>query len=305
MLPHYVRNLKAGSLVPNQKPEIVSETGSFAVWDGRGGYGQVIARQAMEWAIGAALKHGVAVHALRNTHHIGRVGAYGELAAAAGLTSLHFVNGNSGKPLVAPYRGREGRFSTNPVCIAIPGTATTKPLILDMATSRIALGKVRVAHNEGKHVVEGALIDGNGQMTTDPGVIHGPNGATGAVLPFGEHKGYGLALVCEILAGAVAGSGTIQPGNPRDRGIVNGMLSFVLDPARLTSGGFINSEIDAFIDYVKSVPQADPDLPVLIPGEPERIARAARIADGIPIDATTWKQIGEAAASLGINVEPS
>ncbi len=127
MLPHYVRNLKAGSLVPNRKHEVVSETGSFAVWDGHGGYGQVIAREAMEWAIGAARQHGVAVHALRNTHHIGRVGAYGELAAAAGLTSLHFVNGNSGKPLVAPYRGREGRFSTNPVCIAIPGTATTKP----------------------------------------------------------------------------------------------------------------------------------------------------------------------------------
>ncbi|MBV8650298.1 MAG: malate/lactate/ureidoglycolate dehydrogenase [Alphaproteobacteria bacterium] len=304
MIPHYVRNLKAGSLKPNQKHEVVSETGSFAVWDGHGGYGQVIAREAMEWAIGAARQHGVAVHALRNTHHIGRVGAYGELCAASGLTSLHFVNGNSGKPLVAPYRGREGRFSTNPVCIAIPGTATTKPFILDMATSRIALGKVRVAHNEGKRVVEGALIDENGKMTTDPGVIHGPNGvATGAVLPFGEHKGYGLALVCEILAGAVAGSGTIQPGNPRDRGIVNGMLSFVLDPARLTAGSFINSEIDAFIQYVKSVPQADPALPVLIPGEPERISRAARIEGGIPIDDTTWRQIDEAAASLGINFE--
>jgi uncharacterized oxidoreductase len=86
MLPHYFRNLKAGTLVPNQRPEIVSETASFAVWDGRGGFGQVVARDAMAWAIGAARQHGVAVHALRNTHHIGRVGAYGELAAAAGLT---------------------------------------------------------------------------------------------------------------------------------------------------------------------------------------------------------------------------
>src|SRR5271166_4358947 len=190
MLPAYVRNLKAGTLKPNQRPEIVSESGSFAVWDGRGGYGQVVARDAVEWAIGAAKKHGVAVHALRNTHHIGRVGAYGERAAAAGLTSLHFVNGNSGRPMVTPFRGREGRFSTNPVCIAVPGTKTTPPIILDMATSRIALGKVRVAHNEGKRVVAGALIGSDGTMTTDPGIIYGGDGPTGAVLPFGEHKGY-------------------------------------------------------------------------------------------------------------------
>jgi len=303
MLPAYFNNLKAGTLKPNQKPEIVSESASFAVWDGRGGFGQVIARDAMEWAIAAAKRHGVAVHALRNTHHIGRVGAYGELAAAAGLTSIHFVNGNSGRPLVTPFRGREGRFSTNPVCIAIPGTAATKPIILDMATSRIALGKVRVAHNAGKRVVEGALIDGEGRPTTDPGVIYGGNTPTGAVMPFGEHKGYGLALICEILGGAVAGGGTIQPENPRDRGIVNGMLSFVLDPKRLSAGDFIATEIDAFIAYVKSAPEADPSLPVLVPGEPERLARAERIAEGIEVDATTWRDIAAAAAGVGIDAE--
>jgi uncharacterized oxidoreductase len=303
MLPAYARNLAAGTLVPNQRPEIVSETASFAVWDGRGGFGQVIARDAVDWAIGAAKRHGVAVHALRNAHHIGRVGAYGERAAAAGLTSLHFVNANSGRPLVTPFRGHDGRFSTNPVCIAIPGTAATPPIILDMATSRVALGKVRVAQNEGKRVVEGALVDGAGRPTTDPAVIYGGDAATGAVLPFGEHKGYGLALICEILAGAVAGGGTVQPGNPRDRGIVNGMLSFVLDPSRLASGEFIAAEIDAFIAYVKTAPLNDPALPILVPGEPERIARAQRLAEGIAIDAVTWQQIGEAAASFGINID--
>jgi len=249
------------------------------------------------------------VHALRNTHHIGRVGAYGEVAAGAGLTSIHFVNANSGDPLVSPYRGKAGRFSTNPVCIAIPGTAKTKPFILDMATSRVALGKVRVAYNEGKQVVEGALVDPSGKPTTDPGVIYanvgqvGKAGEVGAVLPFGEHKGYGLALVCEILAGAVAGSGTVQPENPRNRGIVNGMLSFVLDPARLTAGDFIAAEIDAFIDYVKSCPPADPGLPVLIPGEPERLSREKRLAEGIPIDDVTWRQIAEVATGAGVALE--
>jgi hydroxycarboxylate dehydrogenase B len=300
MLPHYFRNLAAGTLVPNQKPEIVSETANFAVWDGRMGYGQVIARDAMDWAIGAAKRHGVAVHGLRNTHHIGRVGTYGEIVAKAGLVSVHFVNGISGRPAVAPYRGREGRFSTNPICIAVPGTAATSPIILDFATSRIALGKVRVAYNEGKQVVEGALIDADGRRTTEPGVIY--NEPLGNVLPFGEHKGSGLALIAELLAGAIVGSGTIQPERSRDRGIVNAMLTVVIDPERMTSRAFIEAEINALIAYVKSAQPADPTLPVLVAGEPERIARAKRMAEGIEIDATTWKQIGEVAAGVGVAI---
>ncbi len=296
MLPHYVRNFKAGTLVPNQAPTILSNNGQFAVWDGRNGYGQVIARDAMEWAIGVARSNGVAVHGLRNTHHIGRVGAYGEQAAKAGLLSVHFVNGNSGPPKVTPFRGREGRMSTNPICIAVPGTATTDPIILDFATSRIALGKVRVAYNEGKKVVEGALIDADGAPTTDPSVIYEP--PIGSVMPFGEHKGYGLALIAELLAGAIVGSGTIQPANPRDRGIINGMLTVVIDPERMATRAYIEAEIDAMIAYLKQTRAADPALPVLVPGEPERIARAERVAKGIEIDATTWREIQDAAASV-------
>ena len=300
MLPHYFRNLAAGTLVPNQKPEIVSETASFAVWDGRMGYGQVIARDAMAWAVGAAKRHGVAVHGLRNTHHIGRVGAYGEIVAKSGLVSVHFVNGVSGPPAVAPFRGREGRLSTNPICIAVPGATTTAPIILDFATSRIALGKVRVAHNEGKQVVPGALIDSAGKPTTDPGVIY--NEPKGNVLPFGEHKGSGLALIAELLGGAIIGSRTIQPAHSRDCGIVNGMLTVVIDPERMSSRALIEAEIGAIVAWVKSAQPADPELPVLVAGEPERIARAKRIAEGIEIDATTWRQIGEVAASVGVTV---
>jgi uncharacterized oxidoreductase len=297
MLPHYVRNLKAGTLVPNRTAKIVSESETFAVWDGRNGYGQVIARDAMDWAIAAVRRWGVAVHGLRNTHHIGRVGAYGEQAAAAGLLSLHFVNGNSGPPKVAPFRGSEGRMSTNPVCIAVPGTEKTPPVILDMATSRIAIGKVRVAYNEGRQVADGTLIAADGQPTTDPRVLY--RQPFGAVLPFGEHKGYALALVAELLAGAIAGAGTIQPDNPRDRGIVNGMLTVVIDPRRLADRCFVDREIDAMIAYMKASRPADSSLPVLVPGEPERIARAKREAKGIEIDAVTWREIGEAARSVG------
>jgi uncharacterized oxidoreductase len=299
MLPHYVSNVSAGVLVPNQQPLVVNDdSGNFAVWDGQGGYGQVIARDAMEWAVAAAQRHGVAVHGLRNTHHIGRVGAYGEMAAAAGLVALHFVNGNAGAPRVVPFRGREPRFSTNPVCIAVPGTNTTPPIILDMATSRIALGKVRVAYNEGQRVTEGALITADGKPTTDPSVIY--REPPGAVLPFGEHKGYGLALIAELLAGAIAGAGTIQPENSRERGIVNGMLTIVVDPARLAGTAYAAAEINAMVAYAKSSAAGDPDLPVLVPGEPERLTRAQRLASGIEIDETTWEQIVAAAASVGV-----
>jgi len=296
MLPHYLRNLKSGGLVPNRTPTIVSESDTFAVWDGCNGYGQVIARDAMGWAIGAARRHGVAVHGLRNTHHIGRVGAYGELAASQGLLSVHFVNGNSGPPRVSPFRGREGRMSTNPICIAVPGTDRTRPIILDFATSRIALGKVRVAYNEGKKVPAGALLDEAGAPTDDPKVIYE---SQGTVTPFGEHKGYGLALIAELLAGAIAGAGTIQPENPRDRGILNGMLTVVIDPERLSDRSFVDREIDAMTAYLKSTAPSDPASPVLIPGEPERLQRDRRIAEGIEIDAKTWRDIEDAAASVG------
>src|ERR1700712_6117298 len=113
MLVAYVRDLENGTLKINQTPEIVSDTGTISVWDARAGYGQVVARQAVEWAIETAKKHGVAVHGLRNAHHIGRVGTYGEIAARAGMVALHFVNVASGPPPVAPFRGREGRFLTN------------------------------------------------------------------------------------------------------------------------------------------------------------------------------------------------
>ena len=207
MLVAYVRDLEAGTLKVNQTPEIVSDTGTISVWDARAGYGQVIARQAVEWAIGAARQHGVAVNGLRNAHHIGRVGTYGEIAARAGMVALHFVNVASGPPPVAPFRGREGQVPDQSGLHRHPGTANNEPILLDFATSRVAMGKVRVAHNAGKPMLDGALLDHAGKPTTDPSVMYSE--PRGVVLPFGEHKGSGLALVCELLAGAIVGSPSV------------------------------------------------------------------------------------------------
>ena len=300
MLVAYVKDFEAGTLRPNQAPEVISDTGTISVWDAHAGYGQVVARQAVEWAIGAARTHGVAVNGLRNAHHIGRVGTYGEIAARAGMVSLHFVNVASGPPPVAPYRGKEGRFLTNPVCIAIPGTNLNEPILLDFATSRVAMGKVRVAHNAGKPMLDGALLDHDGNPSTDPGVMYSDQ--RGVVLPFGEHKGSGLALICEILAGAIVGSPTVQSMTPPERGIINGMLSIVIDPQRLNNRDSMMAEIDAMIAWVKSAAPTDPDMPVLVAGDPERATRAARMANGIEVDATTWGQLAAIAERYQIVV---
>lgn len=296
MLPAYATHRRSGVLVANRRGRVAMENGPMAAVDGDGGYGQVIARDAMEVGMRLARAHGVAVVALRRTHHIGRVGTYGEMAAEAGFASLHFVNGNSGPPPVAPWGGREGRFATNPVCIAMPGSARHPRFVLDFATSRIAMGKVRVANNAGQPVVEGALLDAAGAPTTDPGVMY--RAPRGVLLPFGEHKGYGLALACDILAGIVGGAGTIQPGNPRDRGIVNGMLSIVIDPARFGGGG--EAEYDALMDHVLGCAPAAADGRVMMAGDPERATRVVRLRDGIPVDDGTWQALTTLAADLAI-----
>lgn len=299
MLPAYVQNYLDGHLKPNRHAKLLREHGSIAVFDGEMGYGQKIAREVMDWAIARARNSGVAIVALRDVQHIARVGSYGEQAAAAGMIALLFVNALSGHPFVAPFAGSDGRFSTNPVCIAIPGEDAEEPFVLDFATSVVAMGKVRVAYNQGKQMAPGMLIDDHGRPTTDPGVLW-PDRSKGAILPFGLHKGYGLAVVSELLGGALTGNLTYQPENSRAVGIKNGMLAIVFDPTHFGDVGAFRDEMAAFLEYVKASPPADPQAPVLVAGEPERISRKRRVAQGIPIDAKTWSEIRSAADALGV-----
>jgi uncharacterized oxidoreductase len=298
MIPAYVRHLKAGLVLPNTRAKVVKDEGAVLMFDGLRGYGRCVAGEAMDAAIVRCRQTGVVVVTLANAHHIGRVGAYGELASAAGLVSLHFVNVTDHRALVAPFRGTDARFSTNPVCIALPGTDRQPPLLLDMATSAIAMGKVRVAMNEGKPAPEGVLIDPDGKPTRDPKVMY--QEPHGALRTFGGHKGYALAVVTELLAGALSGGPTIQPGNARMGGTINNMFAILVDPARLAGVEWLRREIDGFVDYLKDSPPADPTAPVLVPGEPERLARAERTKDGIKVDPTTWKEIVHAGEAVGL-----
>jgi uncharacterized oxidoreductase len=298
LMPHYVRHLKEGLVVPNTSVKVLKDDGAFLMFDGQRGFGRRVAGEAMAAAMERTRETGVVVVTLANSHHVGRVGTYGEMACAAGLVSLHFVNVADHKGLVAPFRGSDSRFSTNPVCIGMPGTATQPPLLLDMATSGVAMGKVAVAKRAGKRLPAGNLIDAQGAPTTDPEVMY--REPRGSLLPFGAHKGFALAVLTELLAGAMSGGGTIQPENPRRGGIVNNMFSVLVDPARLAGVEWMRREIDGFVGYVKGSPPTDSGSPVLVPGDPERLSRAERRRDGIPLDAGTWSQLLEAGETMGL-----
>jgi hydroxycarboxylate dehydrogenase B len=298
LIPHYVRHLQAGLVVPNTGAKVVKADGPFLMFDGQRGFGRRVAGEATAAAMERCRETGVAVMTLANSHHVGRVGAYGELASAAGLVSIHFVNVTDHGGLVAPFRGSDSRFSTNPVCIGMPGSATQPPLLLDMATTGVAMGKVLVARLAGKPLPEGNLIDAQGAPTTDPEVMY--REPRGSLLPFGLHKGYALAVLTELLAGALSGGGTIQPDNARRGAIVNNMFSIFVDPARLAGVDWMRREIDGFVGYVKGSPPADPAAPVLVPGDPERRAREERLRAGIPLDPATWEGLVAAGEAIGV-----
>lgn len=306
MLPRYVDAVLEGGLIPNQGVRVTLDTGAMLALDGQRGYGQTVGEQAMQMAIDRARQHGSCIMSLAQSHHLGRIGHWAEMAVEQGLVSLQFVNVLS-RPVVAPWGGADGRFGTNPVCIGVPLQGRA-PFVLDFATSRVAQGKMRVAHNEGRQVELGYLIDPGGNPTTDPGVVVVPQPPSasgnlfGALMTFGEHKGYGLAVACELLGGALTGSGTWHREADTRRAVYNGMLSVLIDPARLGTQTSFESEALAFVDWLRQGPAAPGTDAVLIAGDPERAARAERERNGITVDAATWQEIVQAAAKVKVAV---
>jgi uncharacterized oxidoreductase len=298
MLPRYLDSIQRGALVPNQHATVARDSGALRLFDGGHGYGQVIATEAVTWAVEQAREGGIALFGLRNTHHIGRVGAYGEQAAEAGLISVHFVNVLTIGARTAPFGGREGRLGTDPICITVPGTDASPTIVLDFATAALAYGKVKVAYNAGEQLPPGCYVDEDGRETTDPALFIRDH--KGAMLSFGGYKASGLAVVCELLAGAVTGSGVTQASAFRD-GVHNGMLSIVFDPARLGDIDELRSEMDAHIQWVKSSPPVPGVEQVLVAGEPERLAEQARRRDGVLIDDGSWEEILAATSEAGLS----
>ncbi|WP_019141305.1 malate/lactate/ureidoglycolate dehydrogenase [Noviherbaspirillum massiliense] len=296
MIPRYVRALNEGLLKLNRHAEIARDAGAVLTVEGGLGFGQVIAHEAMELGIARAKKIGICAVGLRNAHHIGRIGHWAEQCAAAGLVSFHFVN-VAGFAQVAPFGGFGGRFGTNPFCAAFPRSGRP-PLVLDFATSSIAVNKTRVAYNKGVPVPQDCLMDHEGRPTTDPKVMH--EAPFGSLRTFGGHKGYGMAAMCEIFAGALTGGYTThEETKVKGSAIVNCMLSVILDPQAFDAAD-AEVEADAFVEWVKASPRLAGHGEIYVPGEPERLRKAERSESGIPIDSTSWRQITEAALAVGM-----
>lgn len=296
MLPRYAEAFREGGLKPNSHVRTVVDMGAMLRLDGGAGFGQVIGREAMAMGIERARANGCCIVALGNSHHLGRIGAWAEQVAAAGLVSMHFVNVIA-RPIVAPYGGSDARFGTNPFTVGIPLPAKP-PIVLDFATSMIAQGKTRVAMNKGELVPEGCLIDDQGRPTREPRFTVVP--PFGSLLAFGEHKGYGLSLVCELLGGALAAGMTLHGMDEGHRRVLNGMLSVIIDPKALGGTEAFEREAQTFVDWVKASPPREGFGPVQVAGEAERAHRAERSAAGLKVDANTWQELLKAAESLGV-----
>ncbi|HTS55789.1 MAG TPA: malate/lactate/ureidoglycolate dehydrogenase [Burkholderiales bacterium] len=303
-VPRYVQMLRDGLLVADQKVEVLVDTPVLAVIDGKFGFGQTVAPQAVEFGIEKCRQMGLAAVALRNSGHIGRVGDWAEMAARAGLVSIHFVNA-TGSVIVAPFGSTERRFSTAPYCVGVPLPGRA-PLVLDFATSVVAEGKVLVASQGGRPIPADSLVGPDGRSSDDPRLLYGnyaasdrrdPRKGAGALRAFGGHKGSGLALMCEILGGALTGNGCTSP----ERRIANGMFSLYVDPGRIDPQGVFPDEVVRYVDYVKQAKPARPGEETLVPGEPEHRMRAQRLAQGVPLSREIWTSIVEAAHGVGID----
>ena len=288
----YLEWMRKGWVKANQSPSIVFESDTIAIIDGNRGFGQVVGEFAGRTGTSKAAKTGIAMVGLRNCGHLGRVGDWAELAAAEGQVSLHFLN-TSGAQRVAPFGGSDRRLSTNPITVGVPVTGGD-PVILDVTTSMVAEGKLFVASNKGEQVPSGWIIDRQGKPTTDPKDFYDG----GSLLTVGAHKGSGLSIIVDLLAGAIS---TGRSSDPEDTILRNNMLSIYIAPAVYDSDGAVAREVARFIEWVKGSPPAVAGQPVLLPGDVERATRAQRSVQGIAIDDQTLTDLMAAAASVGIN----
>ncbi|MBT4694914.1 MAG: malate/lactate/ureidoglycolate dehydrogenase [Planctomycetaceae bacterium] len=292
-IPTYIKWIEEDKTLLNQTIGIETDNGSIVVVDGKFGLGQSIGQQAMLLGIERAREHGVAVIALKDSAHLGRIGDWAEMCTAAAMVSVHFVNTSGMGNLVTPYGAIERRLSANPFAVGVP-THGDFPLILDMSACTIAEGKIRVALHAGKQVPEGCIIDSEGNPTTDPKTFYGP--PAGSILPIAGHKGYALSLIIEMLAGALTGGSCTNP--ERANRLSNGMLSIIMDRSKLqTEDNFFN-EVQRYCDYVRSAKLIDENNQILMPGEIEHNTRVKRREEGIELSQTTIDMIQETCDAL-------
>jgi uncharacterized oxidoreductase len=294
-IPEYLGFITAGSIVV-QAPLSVERTGpTTAIVDCHRGFGPVGAEKAVREGIEIARAEQTACVITRHCNHVGRLGAWVQLAADEGMIALATCNSPVHGHAVLPWGGRNGRLSTNPIAYAIPTGG--HPLVADFSTSVAPEGKIRYCRNEGKSVPEGWILDADGNATTDPNAFYGP--PRGGILPLGGgagHKGFALGLLVEILGSALAGNSSTDP-----RVLGNGVCFIVVDPSAFCPQEQFRRLVDETVTYIKSSSPAPGFTEVLVPGELEFRTLGEREQNGIPIDRTTLAALRAHGVRLGVD----
>lgn len=294
LVPTYIANIRAGEVMPNRLPERVPVDGGFLLYDGGRGFGQSVGRRFVANIVAGAAESGIAIFGLRRVHHLGRIGDYGERFAKAGYVSVMFVNTVS-RPIVAPFGGREARMGTNPICITVPRPGHA-PIVLDFATSAIAVGKCRVALEKGRPIPAGMALDSTGQPTTDPRALY--TSPQGALMAMGGYKGSGMNLICELLSACVGGL-TMTDARPGSGSAVNNLLGMCFRASVVPSA---SEGVESVVSYYLATLPASDVGPVRLPGDPEREALAVGRSKGVPLAPATWQAIADLAIAARVPV---
>jgi LDH2 family malate/lactate/ureidoglycolate dehydrogenase len=293
LIPNYARLVEQGRVVPTARPEIVDESATTALVAGRWGWGQYTAAWGTEVALGKARESKIAVVALVECNHVGRLGEYAERAARAGLGLIATLGSAEKSGATAPFGGRTGVLGTNPWSMALPA-GRREHVLLDFATTVIAGNKVAVARAKGEALPPGAILDREGRPSTNPEDLR----EGGVMLPFGGHKGYALSVFAELMGNVVAPSYRF-----RGPGRWGGTLLIAFDPAMFAPRGEYEAEVDAVLGRLKAVEPAAGFDEVLVPGEPESRSRRRRSAEGVPLPEATWQALVETGRKLQLDVE--
>lgn len=292
----YVSDIEKGIIKPGTKVTIVKESDSFAILNGNWGFGQVVAKRAMELAIKKAKDSAVSIVCAFNCNHIGRLADYTLMASKNDMIGIAIVNSTKS---VAPFGGRDRILSTGPISFAFPSD-TEPPLVIDIATSVVAEGKVRVMLHKGEKIPFGWIIDKNGNPSNNPQDLYDG----GALLPLGGdeagHKGFGLGLAVEILSGILTGAGCAYEETKRG----NGVFFEVINVEKFMPVEEFKRKIGELIRTIKSSRPRPGWKEIIVPGETEYLTEKARLKEGIYVPERTWEEIKQIANRLGVNDIP-
>jgi len=290
----YGKRIQSGATKAVSTPELVIDGGAIAVMDGKDGIGQVVTARAMQEAIERSGKHGIGAVAVRNSGHFGTAMYFTRMAASAGC--IGFLSTNA-SPAMAPWGGRSKLIGTNPWSIAAPA-GRYPPMMLDVANTAVARGKLYVAGKKGEAIPEGWAIDTEGRSTTDPAM-----GIAGNILPMAGHKGYAIAAMMDVLSGVLSGSrfadGVVGPYMAEGRSGV-GHLVMVLNIEAFRPLKEFIADTESLIESIKRTPLAAGAKEVFYPGEPEARAEEHHRAVGIEIPRETLAELNAGARMLGI-----